>query len=79
MEHTIANLNLLPLGLANKARADPEFWTTIGQSAAIYPALTTAGALHNVIVATISNLIGGSLMVGAVYWFVYLRGRANTM
>jgi formate/nitrite transporter FocA (FNT family) len=31
--------------------------------------------LHNVIVATLGNLVGGSLMVGAVYWFVYLRRR----
>jgi formate/nitrite transporter FocA (FNT family) len=26
-------------------------------------------------VATLGNLVGGSLMVGAVYWFVYLRKR----
>jgi len=45
----------------------------IGQSAANYPALTAAGAIHNIAVATVGNLTGGSLMVGAVYWFVYLR------
>jgi formate/nitrite transporter FocA (FNT family) len=28
-------------------------------------------------VATIGNLVGGSLLVGAVYWFVYLRGRRD--
>jgi formate transporter len=31
--------------------------------------------LHNSAVATIGNLVGGSLMVGAVNWFVYLRRR----
>jgi len=66
----------VPYGLAIKLWAGPEFWAAIGQGAAAYPALTISGALHNIIVATVGNLIGGSLMVGAVYWFVYLRRRA---
>lgn len=74
-EHSIANLYFLPYALAVKAWAAPEFWTAIGQSPASYPALTLGAALHNVVVATVGNLLGGSLMVGAVYWFVYLRGR----
>lgn len=74
-EHSIANLYLLPYGLAIKAWADPAFWAAIGQAADAYPALTAANALHNIAVATVGNLVGGSLMVGAVYWFVYLRRR----
>ena len=75
-EHSIANLYFLPYGLAIKAWAGSEFWVAIGQSAADYPKLTAVGALHNIAVATVGNLVGGSLMVGAVYWFVYLRRRA---
>jgi formate/nitrite transporter FocA (FNT family) len=52
-----------------------EWNTAIGQSSASYPAITVAAATHNIIVATVGNLVGGSLMVGAVNWFVYLRGR----
>lgn len=74
-EHSIANLYFLPYALAVKAWAPPEFWAAIGQNAAAYAALTPGAALHNVAVATIGNLIGGSLLVGAVYWFVYLRRR----
>ncbi|MFM9842882.1 MAG: formate/nitrite transporter family protein [Dongiaceae bacterium] len=74
-EHSIANLYLLPYGLAIKAWAGPEFWTAIGQSAADYPALTAGAAVHNIAVATLGNLLGGSLMVGGVYWFVHLRRR----
>ena len=74
-EHSIANLYLLPYGLMIKAWAGPAFWAAINQTAAAYPALTVAGALHNIAVATVGNLIGGSLMVGAVYWLVYLRSR----
>jgi formate/nitrite transporter len=73
-EHSIANLYFLPYGLAIQTWAGPEFWAAIGQSAGA-PALTVSAALHNIVVATIGNLIGGSVMVGAVYWFVYLRRR----
>ena len=72
-EHSIANLYLLPYGLAVKAWAGAAFWTAIGQNAASFPGLSIGNALHNVVVANIGNLIGGSLMVGGVYWFVYLR------
>ena len=77
-EHSIANLYFLPYGLAIKTWAGPEFWTAIGQTPAAYSALTMAGAVHNIAVATVGNLIGGSLMVGAIYWFVYLRRRPIT-
>jgi len=74
-EHSIANLYFLPFALAIKAWAGAGFWTAIGQAAADYEALTLGAALHNIAVSTLGNLIGGSLMVGAVYWFVYLRRR----
>lgn len=74
-EHSIANLYFLPYALAIKAWAGPDFWTAIGRSAADYPTLTIGNTLHNIAVATIGNLVGGSLMVDAVYWFVYLRRR----
>jgi formate/nitrite transporter len=74
-EHSIANLYLLPYGLAIKAWAGPEFWTAIGQTAVDFPSLTFSTSLHNIVVATIGNLVGGSLMVGGVYWFVHLRRR----
>jgi hypothetical protein len=32
------------------------------------------GFMANLIPVTIGNVIGGAVMVGIVYWFVYLRG-----
>ena len=29
--------------------------------------------VNNLIPVTIGNIIGGAIMVGAVYWFIYLR------
>jgi formate/nitrite transporter len=76
-EHSIANLYLLPYALAIKAWAGAELWTALGLDAeAAYPDLTLGGAFHNIVVATLGNLVGGSLMVGVVYWLVYLRRRA---
>lgn len=74
-EHSIANLYFLPYALAIKTWAGPEFWVQIARTAADYSTLTAGSVVHNIIVATAGNLVGGSLMVGAVYWFVYLRPR----
>jgi formate/nitrite transporter len=74
-EHSIANLYLLPYGLAIKLWAPPDFWVAIGKAPGDFPALTLVNALHNIAVATAGNLLGGSLLVGGVYWFIYLRGR----
>jgi formate/nitrite transporter FocA (FNT family) len=39
-------------------------------------ALTWAAFLgRNLLPVTIGNIIGGSVLVGAVYWFAYLRPR----
>jgi formate/nitrite transporter FocA (FNT family) len=32
---------------------------------------------RNLLPVTIGNLIGGALLVGGVYWFVYLRARTS--
>ncbi len=74
-EHSIANLYFLAYGLTIKSWAGAQFWETIG-TAGGYPQLTIYGACHNIVVATLGNLVGGSFMVGAVYWFIYLRKRA---
>jgi hypothetical protein len=31
--------------------------------------------LDNLLPVTLGNIVGGALMVGLVYWFVYLRPR----
>ena len=74
-EHSVANLYFLPYALVIKCFASVDFWSNIGQSASGYSALTFLATAHNVIIATLGNLIGGSLLVGLVYWLVYLRNR----
>jgi formate/nitrite transporter len=72
-EHCIANIYFIPMGLFIKAGAPDSFWKAIGKTATDFPGLTWSNFLANLFPVTIGNIIGGSLMVGAVYWFVYLR------
>jgi formate transporter len=73
-EHCIANAYFIPMGLFIKSGAPDSFWASIGKTAADFPALTWSNFVFgNMVPVTIGNIIGGSLMVGAVYWFVYLR------
>jgi formate transporter len=75
-EHSVANMYFVPLGLMIRAGATPSFWAAIGRSAADYPRLTWEGfLLSNLVPVTLGNIIGGAVLVGAVYWFVYLRTR----
>ncbi|HEX6132076.1 MAG TPA: formate/nitrite transporter family protein, partial [Actinomycetota bacterium] len=34
--------------------------------------------VDNLVPVTIGNVVGGALMVGAIYWFVYLRAERET-
>ena len=72
-EHSIANAYFIPMGLFIKAAAPDSFWNSIGKTAADFPALTWKSFLGNLVPVAIGNIIGGSLLVAAVYWFVYLR------
>ena len=73
-EHCIANIYFIPIGLFIKAGAPDSFWGAIGKTAADFPSLTWSNFfVANLLPVTIGNVIGGSVMVAAVYWFVYLR------
>jgi len=77
-EHSIANIYFIPTGLFIKAGAPDTFWTAIGETPADFEALTWANFIFaNLIPVTVGNIVGGSVMVAAVYWFVYLRQRPS--
>ncbi|MFO7769463.1 MAG: formate transporter FocA [bacterium] len=73
-EHCVANMYFIPVGLFIKEGAGTGFWETTGRSAAEYADLTWGNFLAgNLIPVTLGNIIGGSVMVGLVYWFIYRR------
>ena len=61
-EHSIANWFFLPYG-----------WLldTTG-------AVTISGSGLNLLMVTLGNIIGGTLLVAGVYWLAYLRGKKKT-
>ncbi|HEX2422381.1 MAG TPA: formate/nitrite transporter family protein [Actinomycetota bacterium] len=65
-EHSVANMYFIPMGLALKG--DPGLAATTDTSS-----LTVEGFLRNLAASTLGNIVGGAILVGIVYWFVYLR------
>mgnify|MGYP000932360522 CR=1 FL=1 len=73
-EHSIANMYFILIALLIKTGAPAGFWAQIGRTAADFPSLTWERFLiGNLLPVTIGNVIGGTIMVGLVYWFIYLR------
>ncbi len=72
-EHSIANMYFITAGLLIK-QFDPDFAARTASAANLdLSNLTVAGFWSNLIPVTLGNIIGGVVLVAAVYWFVYLR------
>ena len=75
-EHSIANMYLMPVALLHRSWAPDGFWTTTG--APRVPQLTWGRFLtDNLVPVTLGNLIGGTALVGIVYWLVYRPDRTS--
>jgi formate/nitrite transporter len=74
-EHSVANMYLIPLALLINAFAPDALWAQLGTSPEGFQALTAFGLARNLVPVTIGNILGGGVLVGVVYWFVYLRTR----
>jgi formate transporter len=71
-EHCVANMYFVPMGLFIK-QFDPAFVSGLGMD---LTSLTWGDFLvRNLSPVTFGNIIGGAVLVAAVYWFVYLRTR----
>ena len=64
-EHCVANMFFLPYALMLQATG-----TCAGS-------VDLAGVVSNLTAATLGNLVGGVVLVGVSYWFVYGRGRSG--
>lgn len=64
-EHSVANMYFLPLGMMIQQQIGGD-----------HPSLTWSRIfLHNLLPVTLGNIIGGALLVGLVYWSIYLRSQ----
>lgn len=72
-EHSIANMYFIPYALFIKY-FDPEYVAAIGEKVSHLDLLTwPAFLVKNLIPVTIGNIIGGAVLVAAVYWAIFLR------
>ena len=71
-EHSIANMYFIPMGLMLKGEA--AVVAASGLDPAALAQLSLGGFLANLVPVTLGNIVGGSVLVGAMYWFIYLRG-----
>ena len=72
-EHSIANMYFIPMGMlmANQ----PAVLGAAGVTAGSVSNLTWLGFAGNLVPVTIGNIIGGGILIGAVYWLAYLRSQ----
>jgi formate/nitrite transporter len=63
-EHSVANMYFLPVGVA---------LTSSGAAP-----IAVADAAANLALVTAGNILGGTVLVAMVYWFVYLRGEGES-
>lgn len=76
-EHSIANMYFIPYALLIR-NFDPEFISRVSSRIPNLDNLTwTSFFIDNLIPVTIGNIIGGTVLVAAVYWSIYLRGRQS--
>lgn len=67
-EHCIANMFFLPMGILASSQG---FGTQI--DASLLANVNIGGAAYNICLATVGNIIGGAIFVGALYWLAYRK------
>jgi formate/nitrite transporter len=75
-EHCVANMYFIPIGLLVSRDSS---WVATQSGLPDLSGLTwSAFLVDNLVPVTIGNLIGGAVMVAAIYWFIYLRPAPNS-
>jgi len=77
-EHSVANMYFVPAGLILKH--NPQVLSAaeriLGQAPDLSQLTISGFLIRNLLPVTVGNIIGGSFLIGAMYWFVYLRRAA---
>ncbi len=70
-EHSVANMYFIPYGLFIQ-QFDPGYVTSLGDKVNLTGLTWGTFLLNNLLPVTIGNIIGGAVLVGIVYWAIYL-------
>ncbi len=72
-EHSIANMYFIPAGIF--AKGFDKAVVASGKTPELLGALNwTTMWTNNIITVTLGNFVGGFILCGLVYWFIYVRG-----
>ncbi|HEX4746304.1 MAG TPA: formate/nitrite family transporter [Gaiellaceae bacterium] len=72
-EHSVANMYFISIALLVKS--DDDFVATLDPQPDLSGLTVQSFLVDNLLPVTIGNILGGAVLVGAVYWLVYLRPR----
>ncbi|MBT3984140.1 MAG: formate transporter FocA [Bacteriovoracaceae bacterium] len=73
-EHSIANMYFIGIGLLVKFYAGAKFWAMTQLAGDSFESLNMVNFfLVNLVPVTLGNIVGGSVMVGLIYWVIYIR------
>lgn len=78
-EHSVANMYYIPAGIM--AKSNPQ-WVAAAAEYGVTPEKLEhlnwmTFFLNNELPVTLGNIVGGGVLVGAYYWFVYKQGRKD--
>ena len=71
-EHNIANMYFIPMGLLLKGNANVMGALNSAMPGVNISNLNFYGFLGNIFSVTLGNIVGGAIMVGAVYWMIII-------
>lgn len=66
-EHCVANMYFLPMAWLLTVTGHVPAGLDVS-------AITIPGILHNLLFATLGNIVGGSVLIGGMYWLIYRKG-----
>lgn len=69
-EHSVANMYFIPAGILAKTNQAVISLVTEPNDLSH---LNLVGFINNLVPVTLGNIVGGSIFVGMIYWFIYLR------
>lgn len=75
-EHCVANMYFIPSGLFIQWWAPDAFWEELARHGGTRPDIPLDQFAINLLAVTAGNWVGGAMLVGAVYWLIFRRGRS---
>lgn len=80
-EHCVANMYFIPMGMV--LRKNPAVIATAekmaGKSVDLSLLTWKGFFIHNLVPVTLGNIVGGGILIGVVFWFIYLRPHSGDL